>query len=129
MITLDYTEDGEAVTEFNYERWTRELLDAYNMDREGNLYYEVCTEIPLLCVRKEVAEGRINREHVTFIVGAETYLLNELAEPVSTKDGTGVPEDTFASGFHLVCAIHRATRHLLPPRETKCVRKSTRGSQ
>lgn len=110
MIRLKYVEDGEAVTEFNYKRWIEKVLLAYNSRLPSE--YFLCTEIPFLAVRKEVAEGRIKSDEVTFIFKDKEYQI------IDDGDMYGdIPYDLFRVGYDLVCAINRAKRDKLPRRK------------
>ena len=110
MIRLKYIEDGEAVTEFNYERWIEKVLLSYDSRLPSE--YLLCTEIPFLAVRKEIAEGRIKAEEVTFIFDDKEYQITEEGDMYGD-----IPYDLFEVGFKLICAINRATRDNLPRRK------------
>lgn len=110
MIRLKYVEEGEAVTEFNYERWIEKVLLSY--DSELPSEYFLCTEIPFLAVRKEIAEGRIKAHKVTFIFDDKEYQITEEGDMYGD-----IPYGLFHVGYDLVCAINRATRDKLPRRD------------
>jgi hypothetical protein len=89
-IILIYTGKGEAITEFNYKEWLEGVLERYAKKEAWT--YLLCTELPFMVVRKEIAAKRICYNDVAFVFkkdevqvnrcGPEGYFLEELPQGV-----------------------------------------------
>jgi len=62
MITIEYTETGEAISDFNYEHWLNNVKN--NLD--SNNVFKVSTSVPVYAVRLAIAKGEIDHTKVKF---------------------------------------------------------------
>jgi hypothetical protein len=66
LIALVYMKKGRAVTEFDYKEWLDKVLERYGKKEPWT--YFLCTELPFMVIRKEIAEKRICYHEVAFIL-------------------------------------------------------------
>jgi hypothetical protein len=103
MITLEYCAEGKAITEFDYEEWTKYILDEYNNNKDT--YCKLSTEIPFMVVRKAIAEGAVDCKDVTFVFDGKSYTVSDEG---NFKEN--LPSDRFRVTFDLFCAMRRAAK-------------------
>ncbi len=89
MITIEYCEDGEAVSDFNVDRWFKSVVNA-TKDPFESAYRpndKVSTTPPIDRVRVAIANGELSCEDVNFIFNGKIIKSNEYGALSEWPDG------------------------------------------
>ena len=77
MITLEYCEDGEPVSDFNYRHWLEKFTLTIRAGLDIDANYKVSTSLPIIAVRHEIAKGEIDHQKIIFKFGEHHLRSNE----------------------------------------------------
>lgn len=82
-IIIEYTEGGNAISDFYVDRW---LEDVLSRDHSHGLI-KVSNETPINAVRQAIVDGRISHEEVAFIYKDHILWVNEYGAISNWPDG------------------------------------------
>ena len=87
MITIEYCEDGEPISDFNYEDWITRIKNYFLYAKEQDWYLKASTDIAIQALRLEIAKGNINCEDITFAFKDEKFKANKYGVFNKVPDG------------------------------------------
>lgn len=74
MIYIEYTEQGEPVSDFNYTKFVERVKQ--NIDNDDMLF-QVSTSTPITAVRYAIAAGEIDYKKIIFLFNDGVFTSNE----------------------------------------------------
>ena len=112
MVTIEYSEYGQSVSDFDYGDW----LDDVKENIESNRTFSVSTGIPIHAIRLAICKGEIDCEKVFFKYLGETFQANEYGAFFHWPNGFASVDVDLS--FELIkCARNkRKLKHSLTPR-------------
>ena len=73
MITIEYSENGQAVSDFNYKDW----LDNVKANVGRDHTFIVSTSVPIYAVQLAIVRGEIDCSKIVFKYSNEVFQANE----------------------------------------------------
>ena len=73
MITIEYAENGQAVSDFNYKDW----LDNVKANVGRDHTFIVSTSVPIYAVRLAIVRGELDCSKIVFKYSNEVFQANE----------------------------------------------------
>jgi len=73
MITIEYTDNGEAVSDFNYSEW----LERVKNNVDSNTTFKVSTSTPIFAIRLAIVKGEVDHKKIKFKYNDKESNVNE----------------------------------------------------
>ena len=88
MITIHFSKDGEAVTDFNYKEYIEKIKNA-NASYHPQLNYTLSTSLGILCIQKMVVDGDVCCDDIQFEYDGKIITIDKYGDFGDLPDGFG----------------------------------------
>lgn len=77
MITIEYCEEGRAVSDFAVESWLEDIMRFKERWPGQDWWSKVSSAIPVTAMRHAIVTGKITCEDVTFVFAGKSFQANK----------------------------------------------------